>query len=72
MVNWAKTSYCHTLYGPVSCSKKQGVGQLDEKRQNGSGCSDQIHRPAAMISSLPDCSNYTFSSRCVFEKVLID
>ena len=25
----------YLVYGPVSCSKKQGVGQLDEKRQMG-------------------------------------
>ena len=26
---FVKTSNFHTLYGPVSCSKKQGAGRLD-------------------------------------------
>ena len=26
---FVKTSNYHTLYGPVSCSKKQGAGRLD-------------------------------------------
>ena len=26
---FVKTSNFHTLYGPVSCSKKQGAGPLD-------------------------------------------